>query len=665
MADRKGRAGGKAPASRAARRPAGAAKRPARAAKPAAAPAEPPAAAAGASGPAGAAAAPAAGDLPAAAPIAAFEAMLAAVGRAQQAMLEAFVKAIPEASGSKDGGAGAGSPGGYTTWLAPLTQWAELSRTALDEAGKAPTAEFARLAGDWWADQLRLWSSFVAGVPAELPPEVARNGRFGGESWAENPLFDMIRKSYLLTSHHALQGSHVFDRLSPEMADRLRFHTRQLVEAMSPANFALLNPEVLKAAQETGGQSLIRGMENLARDLAQGKLTMTDETAFEVGRNVAATPGKVVFRNRMFELIHYAPTTATVFTTPLLIFPPWINKFYILDLTPEKSFIRWAVDQGLSVFVVSWAQASARTADATLDTYVEEGFLTAIDVVRTICGTPCVHTIGYCVAGTTLAIVLALLAARGEADRVKTATFFTAQTDFEEAGDLLHFIDDQMLATIEQLGASGVFDGRYLALTFNLLRPTDLLWNYVVNNYLMGKDYVPFDLLYWNSDPTNVPAKWHLAYLKDLYRDNLLAKPGGLTVLGTPIDLGAVTTPAYIQAGKDDHIAPAVSVWKLTRHLRGPLRFVLAGSGHIAGVVNPPSANKYMHWTLPEGTPLPETLEAFRAAAIETKGSWWPDWIAWLAPQSGPQVPARIPGTHPDYPALDDAPGPYVKERVA
>ena len=647
MAERKGRAGtGRARAG------ADAAKASRKAARGTKASAAPPAEASTA-GPSAAARQEALPD----SPLAAFEALMSAAGKAQQAMLEAWLTAVPAA--------GAAPPGGYAAWFQPLSEWAELGRAALDEAGKAPTAELAKLASDWWADQLKLWSGFVAGTPPELPAEVAKTNRMSGTAWTENPLFDMIRKSYLLTCHHTLGSTHVFDKLSPAMADRLRFHTRQLVEAMSPANFALLNPEVLQAAQETGGQSLIRGMENLARDLAQGKLTMTDETAFEVGRNVASAPGKVVFRNRMFELIHYAPTTETVFEIPLLIFPPWINKFYILDLTPEKSFIRWAVDQGLSVFIVSWAQASEKTADATLDTYVEEGFLTAIDVVRTICDVPSVNTIGYCVAGTTLAIVLALLAARGEADKVNSATFFTAQTDFTDAGDLLHFVDDQMLATIEQLGASGVFDGRYLALTFNLLRPTDLLWNYVVNNYLMGRDYVPFDLLYWNSDPTNVPAKWHLAYLKDFYRDNLLAKPGGISVLGTPIDLTLIRTPAYVQAGNEDHIAPAVSVWKLTRQLRGDVRFVLAGSGHIAGVINPPAANKYMYWTLPDGVPLPETLDAFRAAAVETPGSWWPDWIRWLAPRAGVRVPARIPGSHPGFPALDDAPGPYVKERIA
>jgi polyhydroxyalkanoate synthase len=447
---------------------------------------------------------------------------------------------------------------------------------------------------------------------------------------------------------------------------RLEFQAKQFVDAMSPANFAALNPEVLAAARDSNGETLLAGIQNMLEDLKRGKLTMTDETAFEVGRNVAATPGKVVFENRLFQLIHYAPTTETVFEIPLLIVPPWINKFYILDLTPEKSFIRWAVDQGLSVFIMSWAQASEKTADVTLDSYVGEGIATAIDRVLTITGAPATHAIGYCVAGTTLAATLAWMHATGNADRVRTATYFTAQVDFSEAGDLLHFVTDEMIQQIEGLTEkTGYLDGRYLAATFNLLRPTDLMWNYVVNNYLKGREYAPFDLLYWNSDPTNVPARWHLAYIRDMYRDNQLVVPGGLSVAGVPIDLATVKTPSYIQAGKEDHIAPAVSCFKLTRALGGPHRFMLAGSGHIAGVVNPPVAGKYQYWTLPDGMETPATLEEFRAAAIETKGSWWPDWIQWLAPQSGAQVPARVPGEAPGFPAIEEAPGRYVKERIA
>jgi polyhydroxyalkanoate synthase len=593
-------------------------------------------------------------------PLALFDALVEATGKAQQAWMETWVNALPAAAlpfrtGTDDAAA----------WFEPFRQWADAGRTLFAGPAGAEAEPFRKLVEDWWTDSLKLWSGMVAGSPEDIPAPAARADKRFGPAWSEAPVFDLVRRSYLLTSHYMLEAAGNLDHLPPDLADKVRFQTKQLVDAMSPANFAALNPEVLKLAQETGGQSLLKGLENLARDMAQGKLTMTDEAAFEVGRNVAATPGKVVFENRMFQLIQYAPATETVFATPLLIFPPWINKFYILDLTPEKSFIRWAVAQGLTVFVVSWAQASPATADATLDTYVAEGFLTAIEKVLAITGEPATHTIGYCVAGTTLAVTLAYLSAHQEAEKVRTATFFTAQTDFADAGDLLHLIDDQMLATIESLGKDGVFDGRYLALTFNMLRPSDLIWSYVVNNYLMGKDYTPFDLLYWNSDPTNVPAKWHLDYVKDLYRDNKLAKPGAITVLDTPIVLEKIATPAYIQAGKEDHIAPAVSSFKLTKHLQGPVTFMLAGSGHIAGVVNPPAANKYMHWTLPEGVPLPESLEAFRAAATETKGSWWPHWLAWLTPQSGDQVPARVPGAAPGFPAIEDAPGRYVKERVA
>ncbi|MGB7406029.1 MAG: alpha/beta fold hydrolase, partial [Pacificimonas sp.] len=383
---------------------------------------------------------------------------------------------------------------------------------------------------------------------------------------------------------------------------------------------------------------------------------------FEVGVDIAVTPGKVVFRNRLFQLIQYAPTTKQVYETPLLIFPPWINKFYILDLTAEKSFIRWCADQGLTVYVVSWKNADASLADVRQDNYVKEGFLEAIDQVLADAKVEATHTIGYCVAGTTLSAVLAYLEAKDQADKVKTATFFTAQVDFEEAGDLNVFIDDGELVMLdEQASERGYLDGRTMAATFNMLRSNDLIWNYVVNNYLMGKDYIPFDLLFWNSDATNVPAKWHSDYLRDLYRDNKLVKPGEVVVDGVGIDLTTVKTPVYVQAGKEDHIAPLPSVWKLSEHFSGPIRFTLAGSGHIAGVVNPPSAEKYNHWTL-DGD-LPATLDEYREQATEHKGSWWPDWIAWLTPQSGKKVPARKPGTR-KLKAIEEAPGSYVRERV-
>jgi polyhydroxyalkanoate synthase len=397
-------------------------------------------------------------------------------------------------------------------------------------------------------------------------------------------------------------------------------------------------------------------------DIQKGQMTQTAEGAFELGRNLAMTPGKVVKRTPLYELIQYSPATEQVFKTPLIIFPPWINRFYILDLTPEKSFIGWAVSQGLTVFVVSWKSADASMKDIRWDDYVEAGQIDAIDTVRELLGVGSVHTIGYCVAGTTLAATLAVLAARGEKEKVASATFFTAQVDFSEAGDLQIFVDDDQLALIESLGSEGFLDGRYMATTFNLLRGRDLIWNYVTNNYLMGQDYAPFDLLHWNSDVTNLPAGWHLDYLRDLYRDNKLVEAGAMTINGTPLDLSKVTTPAYVQAGREDHIAPAASVWKITHHFKGPIKFVLAGSGHIAGVVNPPAAGKYQYWT---NDAKVQTLAEFVTGAEETKGSWWPDWIGWIEGLDGAKVAAkgaRVPGKG-KLKALADAPGTYVRTR--
>jgi polyhydroxyalkanoate synthase subunit PhaC len=397
----------------------------------------------------------------------------------------------------------------------------------------------------------------------------------------------------------------------------------------------------------------------MLRDMRQGKLTHVAEGAFEVGRNLATTPGKVVKRTPLYELIQYSPTTTEVYETPLVIFPPWINRFYILDLTPEKSFIRWAVEQGLTVFMVSWKSADATMKDVIWDDYVAAQ-IDAIDSLRDLLGVKSVHAIGYCVAGTTLAATLAVLAAREEAKKVASATFFTAQVDFGRAGELKNFIDDDQLKMLESLAPEGFFDGRYMAVTFNLLRGRDLIWNYVVNNYLLGNDYPHFDLLHWNGDTTNLPAKWHRAYLSDLYRDNKLVVPRAMTVLGEPLDLRQVKTPTYVQAGREDHIAPAESVWKITDHFTGPVKFLLAGSGHIAGVVNPPSAGKYQYWTNDKPT---KSLEEFIEGATETKGSWWPDWINWIeqrAPDKVSAKGARVPGKG-KLKAIEDAPGSYVK----
>jgi polyhydroxyalkanoate synthase len=530
-------------------------------------------------------------------------------------------------------------------------------------AAASDPQRLAQLQADYWRDALALWQSF-AGLPGGVArPDLGVDKRFKASAWSEMPAFDFIKSSYLLASRYIMQALGMLDGLDEKERAKATFYTRQFVDALSPSNYLISNPEVLQATIETGGENLLKGTEALLNDLSRGKLTMTDEAAFEVGRNVAATPGTVVFENRLFQLIQYAPTTANVAETPLIIFPPWINKFYILDLTAEKSFIRWCVGEGLTVFVVSWKNADASIADATTETYVTEGFLAAIDAVLAGLGVKSVHVIGYCVAGTTLAMTLALMAARGEAAKVKSATFFTAQVDFSECGDLAVFTDDDHIALVRELSAEkGYLDGRYMATTFNMLRANDLIWNYVVNNYLLGKDYIPFDLLYWNSDATNVPAKWHSEYISGLYRDNKLVAPGALAIAGTAIDLAKVKTPVYVQAGKEDHIAPARSSYKLTRHFSGPVTFMLAGSGHIAGVVNPPSQKKYQYWTNEQ---LPDTFEAFVAGAAEHPGSWWPHWLSWLQPMSGRSVPARTPGKGKGLAAIEPAPGRYVKEKVA
>jgi polyhydroxyalkanoate synthase len=417
----------------------------------------------------------------------------------------------------------------------------------------------------------------------------------------------------------------------------------------------------MKRTVESRGGNLVRGMQHLINDLKRGQLTHTDPDAFKLGENLAATPGKVVHETPLYQLIQYSPSTPEVLEVPLIVFPPWINRFYILDLTPKKSFIKWAVDQGISVFVVSWKSADSSMGEVVWDDYIRAQ-MEAIDLVRTRLDVPQVHAIGYCVAGTTLAATLAILARRGEEEKVKSATFFTAQVDFEKGGDLKHFIDEGQLKMIDQLSPQGYLDGRYLAATFNALRGKDLIWNYVVNNYLLGEDYPAFDLLHWNGDVTNLPSKWHNDYLRDLYRDNKLVVSDALSADGTPIDLTRVTTPAFVQAGREDHIAPAESVWRITEHFKGPLEFLLAGSGHIAGVVNPPASGKYQYWLGDSAAP---SLKAFVESAQEHPGSWWPHWLGWLHQQSDTRVAAsgkRVPGGKGDS-VIEDAPGRYVKTR--
>ncbi len=576
------------------------------------------------------------------------------LGRAQQLMMEFAL-----------------SPEGHDVGKAMVSQlmdpgvWAKAVSEPASPHIAAPNI-WAAMGSNWlstttsfWQENLALWQGFATGQRPDAAPEKDR--RFAAQEWQTHPLFAFIRQSYALISERLMASVDAVDGMDPKEKAQLRFATTSLIDAIAPSNFALTNPLVLKRTMETRGENLIRGLEHMLGDLKRGQMTHVDASRFELGVNIAVTPGKVVHETPLYQLIQYTPTTAQLFETPLVIFPPWINRYYILDLNPEKSFIAWCVEQGISTYIVSWKSADESLAAVAWDDYIAAQ-IDAIATIRSLLDVEHVHAIGYCVAGTTLAATLSLLDALGQADVVKSATFFTAQVDFSEAGDLSLMVDDQHLAMIEQLSQGGFLDGRYMAATFNALRSRDLIWNYVVNNYLMGDDYPPFDLLYWNGDTTNLPAKWHQSYLRDLYRDNRLVIPGSLCAEGTPIDLTRITTPAYIQAGREDHIAPAGSVWKLMHHLQGPKRFVLAGSGHIAGVVNPPSANKYQHWVNDASC---ETLDAFIAGATEVKGSWWPDWLVWLEAQAPTKVAAkgaRIPGKGKSK-AIEDAPGRYVKMR--
>lgn len=541
--------------------------------------------------------------------------------------------------------------------IPPLMDPEQLAKMAESIAGGAADPLTA------YKHALDAWGEVLAPLAKAGHDKVnPRDRRFSAPQW-EHPVFDLMRQGYQLMSDYMIGTAHEMEHLSKADKAKLEFAVRTVVDAMSPANSPLTNPVALEKAIETKGQSLMTGVSHLLADMQRGQLTHTDPQAFRLGENIACTPGKVVHQTPLYQLLQYTPTTAKVFETPLVIFPPWINRFYILDLTAEKSFIKWCVDQGITVFVVSWKSADASMRDTIWDDYIAAQ-IDAIDTIRDALDVASVHAIGYCVAGTTLAATLAILAAREEADKVASATFFTAQVDFTRGGELLNFIDEHQLKMIEQLASQqGFLDGRYLALTFNLLRGNDLIWSTVNKHYLLGEDYPAFDLLHWNGDVTNLPAKWHKDYLCDLYRDNRLVEPDALCALGTPIDLRKVKTPAYVQAGREDHIAPAGSVWKLRDHFTGPIRFVLAGSGHIAGVVNPPAQGKYQYWINED--PKVSSLDAYIDGATETKGSWWPDWLSWLSGQSPKQIAAkgaRQPGEG-RLKAIEEAPGSYVKTR--
>jgi polyhydroxyalkanoate synthase len=522
-----------------------------------------------------------------------------------------------------------------------------------------------------WSDYLSLWQNatrrFLGEPTQPLIQPATDDRRFKDDAWNENVVFDYIKQSYLLTARWLQSEVRQVDGLDDKTAKKIDFYTRQFVDAMAPSNFVLTNPEVLRTTLESGGDNLLKGLNNLLDDLDRGKgrlqIKMTDFEAFEVGRNLAITPGKVVFRNDLIELIQYQATTEKVAKRPLLIIPPWINKYYILDLREKNSLIKWLVGQGQTVFVISWVNPDERLAHKSFEDYMREGPLAAADAIRRATGAADVNVVGYCLGGTLLAAALAHLAVTGEKP-FASATFLTTMVDFTEAGELGVFIDEEQLRTLEErMNRDGYLDGSAMATTFNMLRANDLIWSFVVNNYLLGKEPFPFDLLYWNSDSTRMPAAMHSFYLRKMYQENQLVVPGALNLGGTPIDLTRIELPVFVLATREDHIAPWKSTYAATQIYRGGVRFVLSASGHIAGVVNPPAANKYGFWTN-DTDPAPPTPEAWFQGSTQNPGSWWPEWTKWLADFADGEVAARVPGKG-RVKALADAPGTYVQVKAA
>lgn len=522
-----------------------------------------------------------------------------------------------------------------------------------------------RAQADLFQRYLELWQRAARRAGGEVVEPVIQpekgDKRFTDPEWAENPVFDVIKQSYLLTSNWLNSLIAEVDGADPMTKRRVEFFMKMLTDAFSPSNFLASNPVALREAMQSRGESLVKGMENFAEDLARGggqlAISQTDYGMFKIGENVATAPGKVVFQNDVLQLLQFAPTTEQVHEIPLLIFPPWINKFYILDLRPENSMIRWLTDQGFTVFVASWVNPDVQLAGKTFEDYMHEGIYAATEAAMRQAEVDRVNTVGYCIGGTLLSATLAHMAAAKD-ERISSATFFAAQQDFAEAGDLLLFTNEDWLSDLEKQmdAAGGVLSGQAMAETFNALRANDLIWSFFVNNYLLGKEPKPFDLLFWNSDQTRMPKALHLFYLRKFYGDNALAK-GELTLDNVKLDLGQVKVPIYVQSSKEDHIAPARSVYRGARLFGGPVTFTLAGSGHIAGVINAPVAKKYQHWT---NDSLPASVEQWVEGAVETPGSWWPHWAEWLKAKSSKLVPARDPAKGPLSP-IEEAPGSYVK----
>jgi polyhydroxyalkanoate synthase len=533
------------------------------------------------------------------------------------------------------------------------------SRMAMDPSALASASV------NWWIDSMRLWQSGWMQMLGAQPQPVAApekgDARFKDQDWTGNFVFDYIKQSYLIAARHTRAAVAGVEGLSEESEKKVAFFTRQYVDALAPTNFLMTNPQVLRETVASGGQNLVKGLNNLLGDLEKGhgelRVTMTDESAFQLGKNVATTPGKVVFQTELMQLIQYLPTTKDVYKRPLVIIPPWINKYYILDLREKNSFIRFALEQGHTVFVLSWVNPDARLAQKGFEDYMLEGPLAALDYIEKATGEQQVNFIGYCLGGTLLGATLAYLKAKKQ-DRVACATFFVSLLDFSQPGELGVFIDEAQVANLEKkMNQRGYLEGSEMGGTFNLLRANDLVWSFVVNNYLMGKDPFPFDLLYWNADSTRMPARMHSFYLRNMYIHNRMGKPGGISLAGVPIDLSKVTVPAYFISTAEDHIAPWKTTYKGAQYLGGEVRFVLGGSGHIAGIVNPPAAKKYQFWT---NESLPESPDKWLETATQKAGSWWEDWQAWMDKQNaGEKVAARVPQK-----PLEDAPGSYASLRL-
>ena len=517
----------------------------------------------------------------------------------------------------------------------------------------------------FWQDYMTLWQNTTRRImgldSTPVISEDPKDKRFRDGAWQQSEIFDFIKQSYLLSARYVQDVVRHVDGLDPKTAKKVDFYSRQFVDAMSPSNFLLTNPEVLRKTVETGGENLLRGLNNLLTDLERGHgklhIKMTDMDAFRLGENIAVSPGKVMFQNKLMQLIQYSPSTEMVLKRPLLILPPWINKFYILDLRPKNSFVRYAVSQGHTVFMVSWVNPDEQLANEGFEDYMKDGVFAALDAIKAATGENDVNAIGYCLGGTLLATTLAWMAKRGD-ERIKSATFFVSMLDFQEAGELGVFIDEEQLKSLEdKMKETGYLDGSDMATTFNMLRANDLIWSFVVNNYLLGNEPFPFDLLYWNSDSTRMPARMHTFYLRNMYQDNKLAQPNAIEIEDETIDLGQIKVPAYFLSTREDHIAPWRSTYRGTQLLGGSKRFVLAASGHIAGVVNPPEGGKYNHWVNED---LPPEPQAWLDGATEMSGSWWPDWNRWVAAHAPERVKARVPGSG-KLKAIEDAPGSYVK----